>query len=67
MTRHKRARRIPGVVADALALGVTYEHLSAVLHKRRHSMRLLDNYALLRRDRRSGTSGKKQPTTQQSP
>jgi len=45
----RRARRIPGVIADARALGVSHPHLSQVLHGRRPSKSLLARYQALKR------------------
>ena len=44
----KRAPRIVGICRDALALGVTREHLYRVLSGRLESRRLLNRYAALK-------------------
>ncbi len=43
-----RAKRIVGVCADAKRLGVTYDHLSRVLHGRRTSKSLTARYHALK-------------------
>jgi len=44
----RRAKRIVGICADAERLGVTYDHLSRVLHGRRTSKRLTARYHALK-------------------
>jgi hypothetical protein len=47
----QRAKRRTGLMRDAGALGVTYQHLSAVLNKHRKSKSLLERYNQLQREK----------------
>ena len=49
-TRRKRNRRIKGITADALKLGVTRDHLRLVLQGKRNSEQLTARYASLKRE-----------------